>query len=220
MTRRPAHGRLDRAHPLLGHLDRVEAVARDVEGDAADLAERMANAGEGFGMLLREELRPEIASGLLVGEHGEHDAAGRHAALGVRPQERRDHHRHARLHVERAASPHHPVGDLGRERRMRPLLARRGDDVDVAVEKQWRVAVVSGQARDEVGSFGVACVQLALDAGSREQAPHVLDALTLRSRRVGRVEAKQVAQQLDRVGNHAHRATSASSSRSTSAWVL
>ena len=58
----PAYGRLDGAHPLLGHLDRVEAVACDVEGDPADLAERMANAGERFGMLLREELRAEISS--------------------------------------------------------------------------------------------------------------------------------------------------------------
>ena len=83
------------------------------------------------------------------------------------------------------------------------------------------MAVVSpGQARDEVGSLGVACVQLALDSRSREQAPHMLDARALGARRVGRVEAEQVAQQLDRVGNHVDKATSASRSRSTSAWVL
>ena len=150
-----------------------------MEGDPADLAERMANAGEGFGMLLREELRAEVSAGLLVGEHGEHDAAGRHAALCLRSEERRDHHRHARLHVERAASPYDAVGDLGRKRRMRPLLARGRDDVDVAVEEEWRVAVRAGQPRDEVGSLGLARVQLALDSRRREQALHVLDALAL-----------------------------------------
>ena len=43
----------------------------------ADLAERMADASPGVGMLLGESESPEIASPqLLVGEHGKDDAAG------------------------------------------------------------------------------------------------------------------------------------------------
>ena len=153
-----ADRRAQRAHLLLGDLDRVHAPTRDVEREAADLAERVARPAEHVGMVLGEELRAEVAARLLVREHGEDDAAGRYASLGLRPQERRDHHCHTRLHVERAATPNHAVDDLGRKRRMRPLLAGRGDDVDVAVEEEWRAAVVSGQARDEVRSFGVARV--------------------------------------------------------------
>ena len=217
---RATHRRLDVAQLLLGHLDRVEAAAAHVDGDAAHLAERMPDAGERVGMLVGQELRAEVPAGLLVGDHGEDEPARRHAALGLRPHERCDHHRHAALHVECASAPDHAVYDLRAEGRMRPLLARSRDDVDVTVEEERRAVARPGQPGDEVRSLGIARVELALDPRSREQPPHVLDALALRSRRVGRVEAKQVAQQLDRVGNHAHRAASASSSRSTSAWVL
>ena len=100
------------------------------------------DAGERLRPLLGEELRAEVAAVLLVREHAEDCAAGRHAALDLRPHERGDHHRDARLHVERAASPDDAVDELGVERRMRPLLAGRRDDVDMAVEKERRAAVL------------------------------------------------------------------------------
>ncbi len=103
---------------------------------------------------------------------------------------------------------------------MRPLLSGGRDDVDVAVEEERRAAVGTGQPRDEIRPLVLACVELALDSRSRQQSANVLDARALVARRIRRVEAKEVAQQLDRVGDGAHRAASASSSRSTSAWVL
>ena len=63
-----------------------------------------------------------------------------------------------RLHVECAPAPDDAVDDLGRERRMRPLLARGGHDVDVAVEQQRRAAARAWQPRDEVRTLGVARV--------------------------------------------------------------
>ena len=171
-------------------------------------------------MLLRQELRAEVAAGLLVGDHGEHEATGWDATLRLRPQKSGDHHRHAALHVDCASAPDHAVDDFSAEGRMRPLLAGSRDDVDVAVQEQRSAAVLSTEARDEIRPIGGARVELALHPGGRQQPADVLDALALGARRVRRVEAKQVAQQLDRVGNHAHRAASASSSRSTSAWVL
>ena len=128
----PAHRRLQPADLLLGHLDRVEALAADVEREAAELAERVAHPLEQLGMLLDEELRAEVAAGLLVGEDDEHDVARELHALALRAQEGVNEHRDARLHVERAAAPDVAVLELGLERRVRPVLAGRRDDVDVA----------------------------------------------------------------------------------------
>jgi hypothetical protein len=99
------------------------------------------------------------------------------------------------------------------------LLARGRDDVDVAVEKERRAAARPRQACDEVRTLRIARVELALDACRGQQPADVLDALALGSRRVRRVEAEQVAQELDRVGE-GYSDARASSSLSTSACVL
>jgi hypothetical protein len=89
----------------------------------------------------------------------------------------------------------------------------------VAVQEERRAAVLTAQPRDEVRAIGVARVQLALDPGLGEQSLDVLDARPLVARWVRRVEPDEVAEQLDRVWN-GYSDDSASSSRSTSAWVL
>ena len=147
---RPAHGRAELAHLLLGHLDRVGADAADVEREAAHLAERVTHSRQRLWMLLSQEPRAEVAARLLVREHAEDEPSRRHGALLLRPQECRDHHRHARLHVEGAAAPDLAVDELGRERRMRPLLTSGRHDVDVAVEQERRAAVLTAQPRDEI----------------------------------------------------------------------
>ena len=102
---------------------------------------------------------------------------------------------------------------------MRPLLSGGGHDVHVAVQEERRAAVLTAQPRDEIRPVGVARVQFALDSRFGEQALDVLDARPLVARRVRRVERDEVAQQLDRIGNR-YSDEIASSSRSTSAWVL
>src|SRR5215510_3678373 len=102
---------------------------------------------------------------------------------------------------------------------MGPLLAGGGDDVDVAVKEEGRAAVGPGEAGDEVRPLGLSRVERALDPRRGQQLADVLDALALGAGRVGRVEAKQVAQQLDRIWK-GYSDASASSSRSTSACVL
>ncbi len=56
-------------------------------------------------VLLDEEARAEVAAGLLVREHDEHEIAGELDALPLRTHEGADEHRDAGLHVERAAAP-------------------------------------------------------------------------------------------------------------------
>ena len=53
----------------------------DAQREAAELAEREADALEELGMLLDEEARAEVAAVLLVGEHAEDEVARRPYAL-------------------------------------------------------------------------------------------------------------------------------------------
>jgi hypothetical protein len=119
---------------LLGDLDRIDPLADHREGEAAELADRVAHPGEQFGVLLDQEARAEGTALLLVAEHAEDDVAGRRRPVG-RPEYSGDEHRHAALHVERAATPEDAITDLPGERVDRPLLAGDGDHVDVAVEE-------------------------------------------------------------------------------------
>ncbi len=215
-----AHDAAQPADLLLGHLDRVEAPAAEVDGGAAELAERVADPLELLRMLLDEKSRPEVAAVLLVAQHREHEVAGRRP-LRVRADERVHEHGDAGLHVERTATPDHPVVDVRGERRMRPLLAGGGDHVDVSVEQQRRRLAAAGDAGDQVRPAVRAREDARVDPGAGEQTAHVLDARGLVPWRVRRVEPDQLAQQLDDVRRlGAHSSSSAASSRSTSAAVL
>ena len=111
-----------------------------VERGAAELAERVPHALEQLRVLLDQEARAEVAAGLLVGEHDEDEVARQRDVLAPRAQEGVDEHRDAALHVERAAAPDVAVLEPRLERRVRPVLSGRRDDVDVALEQQRRRA--------------------------------------------------------------------------------
>ncbi len=158
--------------------------------EAAELADRVADAVEQLGVLAHEELGAERAAGLLVGHQAEDHVARRLLAARERAHERGEHHRDAALHVERAAPPDVAVGDLAGERRMRPVAAR-GDDVDVALQQQRRTGAATAQARDQVRPRRLGREDARLAAELLEQVADPLDARALVARRVARVEAQQ-----------------------------
>ncbi len=120
---------------LLGGHDRVEAAAGQVHGHAARLVER-AGGQEHLGPVVHQPLDALRAACLLVGGAREQDVAaeagdrvaGRVEAggTGAPREQRHDHelHRDHRLHVHGAATPDVAVGDLRRERRVRPAGRR------------------------------------------------------------------------------------------------
>ena len=167
-------------------------------------------------MLLDEEARAELAAVLLVGEDDQHEVARELHALALRAQERAHEHRDAALHVERAAPPDVAVDELAGERRVRPGLSRRRDDVDVSLEEE-RLRVAARESRDEVRPRRVLRVELRLAARLLEQRLDELDARALVSGRVRRVEPDQLLQEL---GDGQHSSSSAVRRRSTSAAVL
>ena len=101
---------------------------------------------------------------------------------------------------------------------MRPLLPGRRDDVDVAVQQE-RISVAAGKPRDEVRPAGSLLVAPGLDSRAAQERLHVRDARFLVAGRIRGVEADQLPQELDRIGN-GHSSASAVSSPSTSASVL
>jgi hypothetical protein len=183
---------------------------------AAELAERVPDIVEEVGVLLDEELGAEVAAGLLIRQHREHDVTRQLCAVGSGTEECRHHHRHAALHVERASSPDPAVRELATERRPRPVLRCGRDDVDVALQQKWCAVAAPLEPRDEVGPRGILRIQLDFATGVFEQAAQVADAFGLVAGRIGRVEPDQLLQQLDR----GHSAAMAPSRPLTSSAVL
>ena len=210
-----ADPRAQPAHLLLRDLDRVETAPGDPDRRATELSEGVLRASEGVGMLLRHEPGALVAAVLLVAQD-EQDERGRRAGL-VRREERRDAHRHAALHVERAPAPDVAVRELASERGPAPALAGRRDDVDVAVQQERRPAAGTGMARDEVRPPRRSFEPLRLDPVRAQQRLDVGDTGLLVPGRVRRVEADQLLQEGDRID---HSSSRAPSSRSISAGVL
>ena len=88
--------------------------------------------------------------------------------------------------------------------------------VDVPLQQEWR-RIAAAQAADEVRPARLLLVRLRLAANLVELRPEEVDAGRLVPRRVRRVEANQLLQELDNVQ---HSSSSAVSSRSTSSAVL
>ena len=203
---------------LLRHLDRIEAPAADRLRRAAELAERVAHAVEQLRRARPRGTSRRLAAVLLVAQHREDEVAAR-LQLAARRARNASTSIATPPFMSSAPRPQtHAVDELAAERRVRPLLAGRRDDVDVAVEQERRRLARAGHARDQVRprrrpSRRCASRRLRRRASRFMCATHAL----LVAGRVRRVEADQVAQQLDDV--HVI-ASSASTSRSTSAVVL
>ena len=106
---------------LLGDHDRVERAARDLHPEAAELADRVAHARRtARGARARGTRRRASLPGLLVGHQAQDHVARRAPPGGLRAHERGEHHRHAALHVERAATPDEAVVLLAAEGRVPP----------------------------------------------------------------------------------------------------
>ena len=112
----PAQSGAEGAELLLGDHDRVEASPGDLHREAAELADRVADAVQKLGVVLDHEAGAVVAPGLLVAEQAQDDVAGRRPVGRGRLEERGEHHRHAAFHVEGAASPDVAVRDLSAER--------------------------------------------------------------------------------------------------------
>jgi hypothetical protein len=184
---------------LLRHLDHVERAAEDVERKPAELADRVADASKELRTLIDEETGAAISARLLVRNQGEDQVAGRGDAVVRGAQEGAHHHRHAALHVECAASPHVAVGYRAGKRRHAPRRIHGGNDIDMAVEEKRRRSAVPGQSRDQIRPAGHLLGSLRDEARFFEQTVDEVDARALMARRVGRVEAKELLKQFDRV---------------------
>ena len=118
-------------------------------------------------MLVDEEPRAVLAPALLVARQHEDDVACWRLAVARHSEHGRDEHRHAALHVERAATPDLAVDELAGERRMAPLSGFGGNDVYVAVEEKRRCVPPSWDSRDKVRPAGVTSEESRLDAALR-----------------------------------------------------
>ena len=185
-------------HPLLGRLDQVEAgavVQRDAE--AAHLTDRLGAVGEQLGVMIDQVVRPFAAAGLLVGQEGQHDVAGRPLAAAGPLADERERHRIHVLHIHRATTPHVAVAHLAGERVDRPLAALGRHDVEVAVDEQRRPAAVGTfDARDRRCTPRRGLDDLRLDADLVQLGRDPLGGRPFGVRRVGRVDADQLDEQI------------------------
>ena len=148
-------------------------------------------------MLFDEELRAEVAAVLLVAQHHEDDVTARFELPAGGPQERRHVHCDCALHVDRPPAPDLAVHELAAEGRMRPLLSRCRDHVDVALQQERLGASLAPQPGDEVRPGRVFRIELGRDAGVLEEPTDELDARRLVAGRIRCVEPDEVLEKLD-----------------------
>jgi hypothetical protein len=123
---------------FLPGLQQVRALAGDIYGVAADLADRVGDSGEYLRVFFDHPCRTELAARLFVGEHCYHDVARGSLASSYQLAYRRNHHGVAALHVDGAATENLAVAQFTAERVEGPILRLGGHDIEVAVKQQGR----------------------------------------------------------------------------------
>ena len=202
MAGRAARRQPQPGHPLLRGLQQVEALAREGQAEAADLADRLGDPLEQLRVLVHQEARAPGAAGLLIRGKGEHDVAGRLALLAQALADDRQHHRVHVLHVDRAAAPDAVVGDLAGEGVDLPVFGVGRDDVEMTVDEQsGPVPVFAFEACDHAGALGMRLQDRGLQAGLGEPGGYVFGGLPLARARmvpwVRGVDPDQVAADVD-----------------------
>ena len=147
-------------------------------------------------MVLAEPRRAEARADLLVCSRAEDQIARRLEALARQRRDRNGFRRDLPLHVERAAPPNLAVAQLAAKRVGAPLRRVCEHDVGVGKEEQRGTVAPTWDARDEVRALGDLRVQLAGDARVFEIAAQQLRCGGLVARRVRRVDANELLQEL------------------------
>ena len=166
----------------------------------------MPDAVEELGMCLDQPPGAEDSPRLLVRQRREHEVARRSTAL-LGADQGGDHHRDAALHVEGPAAPQVAIDDVAAERPLPPVLIDGGDDVDVPLQQQRGRLPAALHSRDQVGTARSTFVSSAFDARVPQHPLDELDGHVLLARRVGGVEANEVAGELDDKRERLHAAT-------------
>jgi len=138
----------------------------------------------------------QVAPSLLVADQREDHVACQRQLRRGRPQRCGDEHRHAALHIERAPAPDGAVGELAGEGRMRPALAGRGHNVDMAFQQQRRRVAAARKPRHETRPPRIRRDERDLQAGVPQKTGKPLQARALGPGRIRRVETHQPLQQL------------------------
>jgi hypothetical protein len=119
-------------------------------------------------------------AGLLVGQEGDDEVAGRPLTGADQLADGGEDHGVHVLHVDGAAAPHAAVADLRREGVDLPVVRARGDDVEVTVDEERRPRGVGARdARDDVGPARLRLDDVGLEADLGEQPGDVLGGLPL-----------------------------------------
>ncbi len=167
--------------------------------DQPDLGDRVLGAGEPVRTPIGDELRAELATGLLVGRRQEHEVALERHPRALEGEQSRQVQDARRLHVDRAAPVEVAVGDDASERVDRPVAPVGVYDVDVMVQDDSAEGAVALQARAQTGAPGARLDRLALDALARQDLGQKPRAGDLVAGGIGGVDLQIAAQELDRL---------------------
>ncbi len=168
------------ADPLLRGLEQVCPPAADHRREAADLADRLADALDQVGPLVDDPGGAVVPTCLLVREE-RHDQVARRALAGAHQvaDGREDHGVHV-LHVDGAAAPDAVVDHIAGERVDLPVVGAGGDDVQVPVHEQGGAGGIGARdPREDVRPLRPGLDQLGLETDLAQQARDQLGGLAL-----------------------------------------
>ena len=184
----------DDRHPratLLTRLAEVEALAGDVDGVAAALVDRDLGVDQ-VAVVLPHPGRAVAAAGLLVGEGAHDQVAVERQAHPLDQQHDQQFGGDEVLGIDRAATPDHAVGDIGRERRVLPLVGFDRDDVAVGHQHERAALALALDPGNEAGASRRALQNVRREADRRDDVTQVRRDLRLVAGRVDRLEPDQI----------------------------
>ncbi len=141
-----------------------------------------------------------FAARFLVGIHHHLDAASERDVVALQREHRHQRHNSMRLVIDRTARPYIAVGQVGAERRMRPVGSHSGHHVAMRHQHQRFHARGSRHPRDQGHHSGLALKGLVRDSFLVENSFQVGHRAGGIARRIGGVEAKISAEIIERFG--------------------
>ena len=191
-----AGGHDEAAHPLLCRLTRIEEASPDAGRATTPLVDGTLGL-EDLGQVAHQPAHPQAPTMLLIGGSRQDDIALEGEPTGRERQQGHSVDSHHLLHIGCATAPDVAGMHLGPKGGVLPLLGVGRDDIRMAHEHDGPGLPRATQARHEVAASRRRFKDARFDAGGAQQIRQVASARRLVARRIRRVDAHEVAQDID-----------------------
>src|SRR6266571_1765148 len=179
-------------------LHRVVAAAIDLETTSSPFIERVLGLNELWTML-NHPARTRISPALLISCGHIDDITFELRTRSLEKQHRHCLHRNHLLHIKCPTTVNKALGDITRERAMRPLFRLDCDDIGMRHQQEWRGRSISREPGYECATVPARSHDGTGDSFGLKESVQIPGCQYLVSRRVPRIKTQQVAYACDKL---------------------